>query len=273
MSSLQGVEPDVLQQVLMLDTVAGELDALARGQLALSEDAARSRGLEVGDTVPVTWSRTGEKPFTVGAVYAANEFAGEVLVSDAVFDANTSEQLLGVIAATGRDGVAQAQVRQVVDLAVAGFPNIVVEDQTEFIDAQGAQIDQLLNAITVLLVLSVVIAVLGIVNTLALSVIERTRELGLLRAIRLQRRQLRRMLRVESVVIAVYGALLGLAVGTAFGWALVRALRAEGITEFSLPMGRLALIVVVAALAGVLAAALPARRAARLDVLEAVAAT
>ena len=272
-TSLQGVEPAALQQVLRLDTVSGDLDALGRGQLALSEDAARSRGVAVGDTVPVTWSRTGEKPLVLGAVYAANEFAGDALVSDTVFDANTSEQLLGVIAATGRDGVPPAQVRQVVDRAVAGFPNIVVEDQAEFIDAQGAQIDQLLNAITVLLVLSVVIAVLGIVNTLALSVVERTRELGLLRAVGLQRRQLRRMIRVESVVIAVYGALLGLAVGTAFGWALVRALRAEGITEFSLPVGRLALIVIVAALAGVLAAALPARRAARLDVLEAVAAT
>lgn len=111
------------------------------------------------------------------------------------------------------------------------------------------------------------------VTALAGVTMEVTSGLGLLRAVGLQRRQLRRMIRVESVVIAVYGALLGLAVGTAFGWALVRALRAEGITEFSLPVGRLALIVVVAALAGVLAAALPARRAARLDVLEAVAAT
>jgi putative ABC transport system permease protein len=115
--------------------------------------------------------------------------------------------------------------------------------------------------------------VLGIVNTLALSVIERTRELGLLRAVGLQRRQLRRMIRVESVVIAVYGALLGLAVGVAFGWAMVRALHGQGVTEFSLPYGRLVQVLVVAALAGVLAAALPARRAARLNVLEAVAST
>ena len=144
---------------------------------------------------------------------------------------------------------------------------MTVEDRAEFAESQGGQVDQLLNAMTVLLVLSVVIAVLGIVNTLALSVVERTRELGLLRAVGLQRRQLRRMIRVESVVIALYGALLGVLVGSAFGWALVRALEDQGVTEFALPYGRLAVVVLVAALAGVLAAALPARRAARLDVL------
>jgi putative ABC transport system permease protein len=163
--------------------------------------------------------------------------------------------------------------RAIVDAAVKPYPNIVVQDQSEFVKSQGKQIDQLLNAITGLLVLSVLIAVLGIINTLALSVIERTRELGLLRAVGLQRRQLRRMIRVESVVIAVYGAILGLGVGVCFGWALVRALHSQGVTEFTLPYGRLVQVLIVAALAGVLAAALPARRAARLDVLEAVAAT
>jgi len=125
----------------------------------------------------------------------------------------------------------------------------------------------------ILLALSVVIAMLGIVNTLALSVVERTRELGLLRAVGLQRRQLRQMIYAESIIIAVYGALLGIAIGLAFGYALTLALRDQGVTEFAVPVLRLVIVLLVAAVGGILAAALPARRAARLNVLEAVAAT
>jgi putative ABC transport system permease protein len=212
-------------------------------------------------------------PLKVAVIYDVNQFAGDYLVSGKTFDANTSEQLLGVVAVKTTADSSPAQTRAVVDEAVKPFPNIEVQDQAQFVKSQGQQIDKLLNAITGLLVLSVLIAVLGIINTLALSVIERTRELGLLRVVGLQRRQLRRMIRVESVVIAVYGALLGLGVGVAFGWALVRALHGQGVTEFTVPYGRLVQVLVVAALAGVLAAALPARRAARLDVLEAVATT
>jgi putative ABC transport system permease protein len=269
---VQGVEPDALAQVLKLKVVQGNLTDLRTG-LAVSQPAATAAGLEVGDEVPVTWGRTGLHPLKLAAVYEKNQFAGDYLVSDTTFDANTAQQLLSVVAVRAASGSTPADTRAVVDRAVQPFPNVTVQDQAEFVKAQSAQVDQLLNAITGLLVLSVLIAVLGIVNTLALSVVERTRELGLLRAVGLQRRQLRRMIRVESVVIAVYGALLGLVVGTAFGWALVRALREQGVTDFSVPVGRLVAIIVVAALAGILAAALPARRAARLDVLEAVAST
>jgi putative ABC transport system permease protein len=269
---VQGVEPDALLQVLKLKVVQGSLPDLSSG-LAVSTSAAQAAGLKVGDEVPVTWGRTGLHPLKVAAVFEKNQFAGDYLVSGTTFDANTAQQLLSVVAVRTATGSVPAETRAVVDRAVQPFPNITVQDQAQFVKAQATQVDQLLNAITGLLVLSVLIAVLGIVNTLALSVVERTRELGLLRAVGLQRRQLRRMIRVESVVIAVYGALLGLAVGTAFGWALVRALHDQGVTEFSVPVGRLVAIIVVAALAGILAAALPARRAARLDVLEAVAAT
>ena len=125
---------------------------------------------------------------------------------------------------------------------------------------------------TLLLALSVLIAVLGIVNTLALSVLERTRELGLLRAVGMSRRQVKRMVRVESVLVAVFGGLLGLAVGAVFGVALQRALVNEGVTELAFPVGQLAVYLLLAAVAGVLAAWLPARRASRLNVLQAIAA-
>jgi putative ABC transport system permease protein len=122
-----------------------------------------------------------------------------------------------------------------------------------------------------MLVLSVVIAALGIVNTLAMSVIERTREIGLLRAVGLGRTQLRRMVRLEAVVISVYGAVLGVVLGTAFGVALSRSLSSQGITELAVPVPRMLTFLLVAAVIGVLAAAGPARRAARLKVLDAIA--
>jgi putative ABC transport system permease protein len=271
-SQIQGVEPEALTSVLKLAIVHGSIAQLDTG-LAVSQSAATAHGWKVGDTVPVTWARTGLRPLKVAAIFNANQFAGDYLVSGRTFDANTAEQLLGVVAVKTTKDSRPADTRAVVDAAVKPFPNIEVQDQSQFVKSQAQQIDKLLNAITGLLVLSVLIAVLGIINTLALSVVERTRELGLLRAVGLQRRQLRRMIRVESLVIAVYGALLGLGVGVAFGWALVRALHDQGVTEFALPYGRLAQVLVVAALAGVLAAALPARRAARLDVLAAVAST
>jgi putative ABC transport system permease protein len=129
----------------------------------------------------------------------------------------------------------------------------------------------LLGLITALLALALVIALLGITNTLALSVFERTRELGLLRAVGMSRRQARSMIRWESVIIAVIGAVLGLLVGGFFGWALVTSLADEGISEFALPAGQLIAFVVAAAVAGIIAAIPPARRAARLNVLEAIA--
>ena len=151
------------------------------------------------------------------------------------------------------------------------YPTVEVLDQTAFIADTAGDIDVVLSIINVLLALSVLIAVLGIVNTLALSVLERTRELGLLRAVGLGRRQVRRMVTVEAVIVSVFGALLGIAVGSVFGIALQRALAEQGVTELRFPVGRLVLFVVVAALAGVVAALLPARRAARLDVLQAIA--
>jgi putative ABC transport system permease protein len=133
-------------------------------------------------------------------------------------------------------------------------------------------VDQLLGLVYALLGLAIIIALLGIGNTLALSIIERTRELGVLRAVGMTQAQLRSTIRWESVIIAIQGTLLGLVIGLFFGWALVSALHDEGLTTFSVPIGTLAVVVVLAALAGVVAAVLPARRAARLDVLRALSA-
>jgi putative ABC transport system permease protein len=268
---LQGVAAKPLVATLKVKTLSGDITSLDRGEMAVSEQVSKSRGIKLGDRVHVVWSRTGDKPMTVGAVYEQNLFAGDYLVGEGVVDRNVTERLVGVVAVTLKPDVSPDEGRKAVDAAVKDFPNVEVQDQAQLVQAQRKQIDGLLNVVPGLLVFSVLIAVLGIINTLALSVVERTRELGLLRAVGLARRQLRRMIRVESVLIAVYGAILGIVIGECFGWALVHALKDQGIDQFAVPVVRLRWVLVAAAVGGVVAAALPARRAARLNVLAAIA--
>jgi putative ABC transport system permease protein len=147
-----------------------------------------------------------------------------------------------------------------------------LKDPAQFQEQERAQVDQMLMMVNALLVLSVLIAVLGVVNTLALSVIERTRELGLLRAVGMRRREVRRMVRWESVVISLYGAAAGLVIGVLFGAGITGALRSQGIDEVVVPAGQLAAFLLLGGAIGVVAAILPARRAARLRVLDAIAA-
>jgi len=269
--SVQGVDPTKLQQVLKLQVLKGDLAGLKDDQLALSKGAAKSLGdPAIGSTVKVTWAKTGEQDLTVGAVYDNNQFAGGYLVTDTEFARHVTSKQLVVVAVKDAASATPAQSRAVIEEALTGFPNILVEDQAQFIKQQADQINGILNFITGLLAFSILIAILGIINTLALSVIERTRELGLLRAVGLQRAQLKRMIRVESLVIAVFGALLGLVVGVAFGAALVQSLHDQGITQFAIPWARIVVVLFVAAIGGIVAAALPARRGARLNILQAI---
>ena len=271
--SLQGVDPRALQSTLTLKVLSGSLTDLRADQLALDVTRASDLAVRVGDRVDIAWARTGRTTFTVGAVYDTNQFAGGFLVTDRAYAANVTDRKVLVVAVNARDSASAAESRAAITSVLAAYPAVEVEDQREFIDGQGRQIDSLLNIITGLLILSVLIAVLGIINTLALSVVERTRELGLLRAVGLQRRQLKRMIRVESVVIAVFGALLGVVVGLGFGYAFVSALHDQGITEFAVPTGRIVAVLLAAVAAGLVAAALPARRASRLQVLDAISHT
>jgi putative ABC transport system permease protein len=174
------------------------------------------------------------------------------------------------IAVNAADGVDQAALGKRLEAATKAFPTVTVQNQADFSKAQRSQVDQLLYLIYALLGLAIIIAVLGIVNTLALSVIERTREVGLLRAVGLGRGQLRRMVRLEAIAIAVLGALLGIIAGLLFGVVLQQAVADQGITDLAIPWVRLVIFVLVAGLVGVLAAVLPARRAAKLNVLRAI---
>ena len=265
-----GVDPASVREVLNLEMRAGDFATLARGEMLISEDAARDEGLAVGDVLRATFARTGTQELRIGGTYARNQLLGSYLVAAAVFEANYTEALDFVVLARAAAGVPAEASRAAVERVADDYPNVTVRDQAETVQRQRDQVNQLLGLVSALLGLALIIAFFGIVNTLALSVFERTRELGLLRAVGMSRRQVRSMVRGESVITSVLGAVLGLAIGLVFGWALVTALADEAIDDLVIPAGQLLLYVAVAALAGVLAAVGPARRAARLDVLAAI---
>ena len=169
-------------------------------------------------------------------------------------------------------GIGEAAVRAGLERAVAGRPDIVVHSRAQYLDERTGDVDTPLRMLYALLALAVVVGILGVVNTLALSVAERTRELGLLRALGLTRRQLRTVVRIESVLVALLGGLLGIAGGYLLGAMFQRAALRTGLLDAAVPAGQLVLTLVVLAAAAVAAAAWPARRAARTDVLAAIAA-
>jgi len=267
---LYGVDPIAYEQVVRTEVTAGRLADLAGGGLAVKDTVARANGWTVGETVPMEFPRTGVQQVPVRAIYKDNSINGDYLLSLADYQGDYTDQQDFQVYVKAAPGVAPAASRAAVDRVTAAFPNITVRDQAEYKAENARQIDQLINLFYSLLGLAVLIALFGIVNTLALSIFERVRELGLLRAVGATRRQLRSMIRWEAVIIAVLGAVLGLAVGLFFGWTVVRASRGLGITEFTLPVGQLVGFVLAAGVAGILAAILPGRRAAKVDMLRAI---
>ena len=263
-------DPATLGQVLKLEITGGDAGGLARGEVLVDEDELEEQDLAIGDMLPMTFARTGERELRIAGTFSQNQLLGSYLVSTTTFDANFTDRLDFAVLATAAEGVSPAAARPAVERVTEDFPNVELRDQAEFKEQQENQVNQILGLITALLMFSIIIAVFGIINTLALSVFERTREIGLLRAVGMSRRQVRSMIRGESVIIAVLGAILGLVVGVLFGWAIVVDLASQGISEIVVPGGQLVVYVVLAAVAGVIAAVFPARRAARLDVLAAI---
>jgi putative ABC transport system permease protein len=259
-----------LADMFLLKPTAGSLGALGPGQLVVDEEVAKAKGLHVGSTVTAQFAGGAPHTLTVVGVYARSQVLSSWIVSPDEARWMTSPQpAYGYLRLA--DGASTAAVLSQVDKLLTDSPEVTVADRTDFIKQQTSQFDSMLTMIQVLLGLAILIAVLGIVNTLALSVLERTRELGLLRAVGLRRGQVLRMVTVESVVISVFGALLGLAVGTGLGAAVVRALRDQGFTNFALPWTTGLVYLLLAALVGVVAAVLPAVRASRTNVLSAIA--
>ena len=261
--------PDLFRTVRLHITAGSGALAMAAGELLIDTNTAHADHLQVGSTVPVKFAQTGPTTMRVGGIFKANPLLGSYLTGDSFFRDHFDNPLpIAVLLSTapGARGVAPALNRVLTPYANVGF-----KTRARFEASAQASVNQLLGLVYVLLALAVVIALIGIVNTLMLSVFERTREIGLLRAVGMRRGQVKAMIRSESAIIALFGAVIGVVMGTAVGLALASALRDNGVTTVAVPLPSLIAFVILSAILGLIAAVWPARRAAELDVLSAIA--
>jgi putative ABC transport system permease protein len=271
-----GVDTATAFDVLDIDLVQGRAGDLGRYGVAVRQEVATRQHLAIGDVIPFVFKDTGVQQLRVAMIYAKGQFVGlqevhpDYLLGMPAYDANFTTHFDAQVNVQQAGDVSQAAALAAVERAAAPYPGVSVLDRSGFKEQQTAPLNQMLALVYALLGLAIFIALLGIANTLALSVFERTREIGLLRAVGMTRTQLRSSIRWESVIIAVQGTVLGLAIGLFLGWALVRASEDQGLTVFQVPYGSLGIIVVLAAAAGMVAAIGPSRRAAKLNVLRAV---
>jgi putative ABC transport system permease protein len=269
-SFISAADPSQIDAVSDIGLREGSAAELTGDTVMVHADLAEEKGWALGDQIPSAFPSIGDRPLTIVGIYDENALVGDYLVSLSTYEDLFVQQLDTLVLATAAEGVSSEQLAASIQAALADFPNLEVQDQAAFRDKQAGFVDTLLNLVTALLAMSILIALFGIVNTLGLSIYERTRELGLLRAVGMNRRSVKRMIRWESVIIAIFGGLLGIVIGIGFGLALQRALEPEGVTVLDIPVRQLLIYLVLAGLAGVLAAIFPARRAAKLNVLEAV---
>ena len=271
-TDLYGITPEGLERGTSLTILAGSLSEQGgEAPIVLSSDFATTHGFTIGEVVDLTGPK-GTVPVLITGLHdeGAATPIGDLVVTPETFAAVTDASLVQQLVIFTADGADPAAVEEGLREATAETPTAVVSDVQEFVESRVAQFDQIFSTLYALLALAVVISVLGIVNTLGLSVMERTREIGLLRAVGMTRPQVRRMVTLEAVMVAVLGAVLGVVLGIVFGAALVTLLRDQGIDLLVIPWVQLLVFVVVAAVVGVLAALTPARRAARLPVLESI---
>jgi putative ABC transport system permease protein len=266
-----------LDEVANITYVQGDsAAALADGRLAMDRDFARDHGVRVGSTVPVEFPGGRRAELTVGALTDQDAAEGFGTQGGLYFGLATLERYApggqdSALYVNAAPGTSADDLRAHLERTLDPYPQVQVRDLADYKQLVHDQIAVLLYLVYALLGLAIIIAVLGVVNTLALSVVERTREIGLLRAIGLARRQLRRMIRLESVVIAVFGAVLGLALGLVWGVCTHEVLALQGMTALAIPWLTIVAVVVGSAVVGVVAALLPALRASRMNVLAAIA--
>jgi putative ABC transport system permease protein len=270
LSSLAAVTPARLGKTVNLHVVRGSgAPALAAGQLLVDSTTAAADHLHVGSVVDVGFAQTGPTTMRIGGIYKTNPLIGKYVTGERFFVSHFDHPLPGAVLVKTAPGVRNFE--GFLNRRLVAYPNLTIQTRAQFESQQKANIDQLLGLVYVLLALAVVIALIGIVNTLMLSVFERTREIGLLRAVGMRRGQVKAMIRSESVIIALFGSVIGVVMGTGVGVALASALRNNGVTNVAVPVASLIAFVVLSALLGLIAASWPARRAAGLDVLTAIA--
>ncbi|MGW1492422.1 ABC transporter permease [Streptomyces sp. NPDC002402] len=274
--SVSAVTPGAVEKVFALKPVSGSMSTLAKGQIAVAEKAAKSNGWKAGDTLPVKIGDLGEggkaetKNLTVGAVYQDNEFLSPVLVPKSLIAPFETKPYIPEIWVKMDGGASEANEQALVD-ALGNSPAMSVMDRQDIRNMFGGMINTMLNIMYGLLAMALIIAVLGVINTLAMSVFERQQEIGMLRAIGLDRRKVKRMIRLEAVVISLFGAVIGIGLGSFLAWALGETLKSE-IPEYALvvPWDRIGIFLLLAGVVGVLAAMWPARSAAKLNMLTAI---
>ncbi|MFF9248781.1 ABC transporter permease [Streptomyces globisporus] len=270
--SASGVTPGDVEKVFALTTESGSLASLKDGQVAVGSKTAKSNGWKTGDTLPVTFEDDKKGEVTIGATYKQNEFLSPFVLPKELADrhsASTHPEIREIwIKADG--GASKANEQSIVD-ALGDNPAMSVMDRQDIRDMFGGFINTALNIMYGLLAMALLIAVLGVVNTLAMSVFERQQEIGMLRAIGLDRGRVKRMIRLEAVVISVFGAVIGVGLGVFLGWAIGRTLSSD-IPGYALviPWDRLGIFLLLAGLVGVLASLWPARSAAKLNMLTAI---
>jgi putative ABC transport system permease protein len=271
LSTLVAATPGNLARTVTLHVASGSgAPAMAAGRLLIDTNTAEANDLHVGSTVPVKFAQTGASKMTIGGIYKPNPLVGSFVVGTGFFLSHFDNPLpIGVLLSTapGAPNLGSALNR-----VLTPYANVGYKTRAQFEQSQQNTINQELGLVYVLLALAVLVALIGIVNTLMLSVFERTREIGLLRAVGMKRRQVRAMIRSESVIVALFGAVVGIVIGACLGVALASSLRDNGVTNIALPIPSLIGFVILAGVLGLVAATWPARRAANLDVLSAIAA-
>jgi putative ABC transport system permease protein len=265
---LCAADPSKIDSLFDLQPKDGRLSELTSDGIGVLDSVAEDKSLKLGDEVQVVFPATGPQTFTVQSIFEQAGFANWVIGLDA-YERNVPDQFDSQVYVKTTNGVTPENTAAL-QKVVAELPGPELQTREEFKESQIGQVNQLLNLIYVLLFFAIFIALFGIANTLGLSIIERRHELGLLRAVGMTRRQLRSSVRWESVIIALLGTVLGLVIGVLVAWAMVHALADQGFDRLSLAPLQLLVIVVLAAVFGVVAAIFPARRAARLDILESI---
>ncbi|MFF7202910.1 ABC transporter permease [Streptomyces sp. NPDC008141] len=275
-STASGYDPKLDEAANITYASGTTATALAADSIAMDLAYATEHRVRIGSVLPAEFPGGRQARLTVGALTDMDQTGGPGMEGALFMGLATVEKYLpggqdAAVFVNAADGSATDELRTGLEAALDPYPQVQVRDQADYKELIRQQIAVMLYLVYALLGLAIVIAVLGVVNTLALSVVERTREIGLLRAIGLSRVQLRRMIRLESVVIAVFGALLGLALGMVWGVAVQQVLALEGLTAFAVPWGTVIAVVVGSVVVGLAAAVLPALRASRMNVLAAIA--
>ncbi len=264
-------DPAALGQVINLGITAGTVNPADTAAIAVARSAASSNHWQTGSTVTVTYPDGTSGRLRVSAIYTNTDIAGNYLITQQTWTAHSRQVIDDQILIKLRPSASITAARKAVTALAAAYGKPEIQDRAQYITSVTSGVNTILGLIYVMLVLAIVIALMGITNTLSLAIGERTRELGLLRAVGQTRSQARSLIRWESVLIALFGTTGGVLLGTFLGWAVVKVSASTALADFAAPPAQLLILLAAGAAAGVLAALRPARRAARLDVMKALA--